>query len=180
MRKRTTLNQIEDTPVSLRRTACCWPKCERQPQGETPLCSAHLHIAADLVDAEDPLWRHRHIARPSDDAPKVSLDGTVYMLRCGGYVKIGWTSDLANRMRAYQPDSQLLATMPGTRKDENRLHKRFAHLRTHGREWYSIAPQITEYAQILVAKHGQPDPVTFAAKPVTIPRTLGGRVERVL
>lgn len=182
MPKRTTLHDIEDTPTSRRRMrgTCCWPSCPRDLQGEAPLCGAHLLIAADLATAENPTWRYRGIVPFAEKPEKAPVDGTVYMLRCGGYVKIGWTSDLTKRMRAYQPDSVLMATMPGTRKDETRLHKRFAHLRTHGREWYSIAPQITEYAAILVAKHGQPDPVTFAAKPVTVPRTLGGRLERVL
>lgn len=103
-----------------------------------------------------------------EDKPtrKVAVDGTVYFLRIGGYIKIGWTSDMTRRMKSYPPDTTLLATMPGTRKDELREHKRFAHLRTHGREWYPLAPQITERVAAVVREQGEPDEVTFAAKPV--------------
>lgn len=100
---------------------------------------------------------------------EVATDGTVYFLRTGGYIKIGWTSDIGKRMKAYPPDTVLLATMPGTRSDELREHKRFAHLRTHGREWYPLAAQITERISVLVAEHGEPRSVSFAAKPVTVP-----------
>lgn len=97
-------------------------------------------------------------------------EGHIYFLRVGGYYKIGWTTDLERRMRSYHPDTQLLATHPGTRKDERRLHKKFAHLRTHGREWYPLAPQITEHVQAVIHEHGQPDQVHFSARPVEIPR----------
>jgi len=173
---------------------CCWPGCFNSiwVEKNIELCGGHARQVLDsmmgearrrieamkgLTGAEWEVQRLRErnaeLLRALDKRaePKpVPTDGTVYILRCGGYIKIGWTSDLTKRMRAYQPDTLLLATMPGTRKDENRLHKRFAHLRTHGREWYPIAPQITEQVRRMVAEHGEPDPVTFAAKPVTVPR----------
>lgn len=93
----------------------------------------------------------------------------VYIVRSGGYYKIGWTSDLAKRMRTYPPDSRLMAVMPGTRKDETHLHKRFAHLRSHGREWFSLHPDIDRFIKATVAEHGEPDPVEFSAKPREVP-----------
>lgn len=177
---------------------CCWPGCHNTIWVEKNLevCGGHARAVLDRMMGEarkrieathgsaGPIERERDRLRdenarlratvdrmtqaPTRPAP---VDGTVYVLRCGGFIKIGWTSDLTKRMRSYQPDSVLLATMPGTRKDENRLHKRFAHLRTHGREWYPIAPQITEYVERLVREHGQPEQVTFAAKPTSIRRT---------
>lgn len=99
-----------------------------------------------------------------------ATEGVVYYLRSGAYIKIGWTSDLDKRMRAYAPDSVLLAVEPGTRKDEQRRHKMFAAHRTHGREWYALVPSLTHHIEQTIAKHGQPDPVTFAAQPVTIPQ----------
>jgi hypothetical protein len=96
--------------------------------------------------------------------------GTVYYLRSGAYIKIGWTSNLEKRMRAYAPDSVLLATEPGTRKDESRRHKMFATHRTHGREWYAMVPSLMHHIEMMVTEHGEPDPVSFAAQPVTIPQ----------
>lgn len=106
---------------------------------------------------------------PATTRPTVT-DGTIYFLRSGGHIKIGWTADLTTRMKKYPPDTQLLATMPGTRKDEAALHKKYAHHRTHGREWYPLATQITEHIQHITAKHGAPDPVHFAARPTQTPR----------
>lgn len=99
-------------------------------------------------------------------APEV---GTIYVVRSGGYYKIGWTADLAKRMRQYPPDSRLMATKPGTRKDEALLHKRFAHHRSHGREWFTLHPDIDRLIAEMVAEHGEPDHVQFAAKPHTPP-----------
>ena len=173
---------------------CCWPGCRNAVwvAKNFEVCGGHARFVLDRMmgearqridamrgpgtfESELLMLREengylREALRRKEAPRNTPKDGTVYILRCGGFAKIGWTSDLAKRMRAYQPDTVLLATMPGTRKDENALHKRFAHLRTHGREWYSLAPQITEYVGILVAEHGQPDSITFAAKPVTVPR----------
>ncbi len=174
---------------------CCWPECHNTVWVEKnlELCGGHARAVLDTMMSEarrridamqgNPL--EGELLRLRDENSRLRLtiqrleqpqtrtapiDGTVYILRCGGYIKIGWTSDLTKRMRAYQPDTLLLATMPGTRKDEHRLHQRFAHLRTHGREWYPLAPQITGYVTRITAEHGHPDPVTFAAKPTTVPR----------
>lgn len=103
----------------------------------------------------------------TEEAPATEKLGTIYFIRSGGYIKIGWTSNLKNRMRGYLPDTTLLAVKPGTRRDENRIHKRFAHLTTHGREWFPLAPQITEYIAQVVREHGEPPHVDFSAKPKT-------------
>lgn len=114
------------------------------------------------------------ILAPPARTPGTDTDGTIYFARSGGYVKIGWTSDLGKRMKAYPPDTTLLATMPGTRKDERALHRKFAHLLTHGREWFPLAPQITEHIDKVVREHGEPPDVDFAAKPAT--RIVGPRL----
>lgn len=178
----------------MRDDTCRWPKCHnlrwvsrgyaicgmhaefiynamKPPESSTRALERRIGQLEAVVQIKEQQIQRLQGPKPEPTPPKPApVDGTVYVLRCGGFIKIGWTSDLTKRMRSYQPDTVLLATMPGTRKDEHRLHKRFAHLRTHGREWYPIAPQITEYVALMVAEHGQPDPVTFAAKPVEVPR----------
>jgi hypothetical protein len=97
-------------------------------------------------------------------------EGSVYYLRVGSFIKIGWTLNIEKRMRSYPPDSVLLAAEPGTRKDEQRRHRMFAAHRTHGREWYAMTPSLMHHIEQVAVAHGAPDPVTFAARPVEIPQ----------
>lgn len=86
-------------------------------------------------------------------------DGTIYALLSGYNVKIGWTGrDLQDRLREYPPSTQLLVHFPGIRGDETRIKRKFAHLRTHGNEWFPYAPQVTEWIDQMVREHGDPDP----------------------
>jgi hypothetical protein len=110
---------------------------------------------------------------PTTVTPRSEQVGHVYYLRVGSYIKIGWTSDITKRMKGYPPDSVLLASEPGTRKDEHRRHRMFGAHRTHGREWYAMTPSLMHHIEQVAAEHGTPDPVTFAAKPVTIPQPRG-------
>lgn len=182
------LDEIQPTPVSSRRRdseiqaandarpKCCWPKCEAPLQGDVPLCPPHLSIAAKLhrsrTDGDVIVFRHRATItpEPEPEAPK-PVEGFVYYVRSGGFIKIGWTSDLTKRMKGYPPDSVLLAVEPGPRALEGRRHKQFAHHRTHGREWYTMAPTLTHHIDSVKAEHGEPAPVDFAAKPVGIPQS---------
>lgn len=117
----------------------------------------------------------QRLLEPPPRAP-APVDGVVYFLRIGGYIKIGWTSNLQRRMREYAPDTLLLATMPGTRKDEKAVHRRFSHLKTHGREWFPLAPQITEYIDTVRSDHGEPPDVEFSARSTS--RTVGPRLKQ--
>lgn len=169
------------------RGTCVWPSCPLDGWNEMPLCTMHLSIAADLhrdlVESLPRVVRRRDgecdvlpsIAQAREaatsDAPKI---GVIYFARNGGNVKIGWTSHLEKRMKAYPPDTQLLAVKPGTRSDERQMHRRFAHLLTHGREWFPLAPQITEEVDRIVREHGAPPVVDFAAKRAT--RIVGPRL----
>lgn len=150
---------------------CVWPKCPKFAKNDLPLCWAHLTVAHSLYvkHSEDPDSAKigYTVVRDQEPAPAPRArptNGTVYYLRSGGYVKIGWTSDLQKRMRAYPPDTVLLAVRPGTRADENATHRRFAHLVTHGREWFPLAPQISEHINQVLAEHGPPPEVEFAAR----------------
>lgn len=181
MRNHTRPDQIEDTPVSRRRQAarCCWPGCRNTRVEEVPLCGAHLSIArdawADRVSPDNPrTYRITTTVNEPKPEPELATEpkpaGIVYYLRSGGFIKIGWTKSLTGRMKAYPPDTVLLATEPGTREDETRRHRQFAVHRTHGREWYAIAADLTRHIDRIKAEHGEPDAVDFAAKPVQIPQ----------
>ena len=167
-----------------RYTACVWPGCtaRRQeffdlPIDMTPLCGYHLSIATQLEarmskEIVASMRRDIEAARAARPKPKPAPkpQGVVYFVQSGGHIKIGWTSDLAKRMRAYPPGSVLMAVMPGDRSEEARLHRKFAVHRTHGREWYPLAAEITRFIDQVVAEHGEPPAVDFAGKRVEVPR----------
>lgn len=133
---------------------------------ETPELS-HLRMCRfHIVGAHDAL---REYVR-NQNAQKADPDrGMIYFLQVGSHIKIGWATDLAKRMRAYPPNSILMAVQPGTRAAEAKLHKRFAVHRSHGREWYPLVPAILEHIAAVVRDHGTPDPVAFAAAPSAVP-----------
>lgn len=70
-------------------------------------------------------------------------DPKVYFLRFGDRVKIGYTGNLAQRLRAL-PHDELLGTIPGDESTEWDLHERFAHLRIKG-EWFRAEPELLEF-----------------------------------
>lgn len=124
------------------------------------MCRLHITVAHDAF---------REYVR-NQNAQKADPDrGTIYFLQVGSHIKIGWATDLAKRMRAYPPNSILMAVQPGTRAAEAKLHKRFAVHRSHGREWYPLVPAILEHIAAVVRDHGTPDPVAFAAAPSAVP-----------
>lgn len=163
-------------------TRCIWPKCrEFEYASELKLCKTHAAIVLYQADKhlfvkaqywdltsfdrqiEHALAEER---REAERAKKRAQQGTIYAVLNGHTVKIGWTSNLDRRMREYPPASTLLVSYPGTRKDEAALHRKFAHLTTHGREWFPYAPQVVEWVERMVAEHGEPEQPTFGAKKV--------------
>lgn len=162
---------------------CIFPSCPRSAWDGAPLhmCRAHVMIAVDhgkRALAEDERRRAerlravqlgRSFEEPTAPPQKPTATSCLYLIRVGGNIKLGWTADLRKRMRDYPPDSLLLATCPGSRRDEQRLHKRYAHLLSHGREWYPLSPDLLRLAEEWKSKHGAPEQVDFGAKPVQVP-----------
>ena len=64
-----------------------------------------------------------------------------------GLIKIGWSIDCDERLRALQIGSPvplcILAIIPGTRRREQLLHEYWKHLRAHG-EWFQPSPELLE------------------------------------
>lgn len=69
----------------------------------------------------------------------------VYYVRFGDRVKIGYTSNLANRMQAI-PHDEILATESGTFAVEKARHIQFAELRITG-EWFQYVEPLTEHIE---------------------------------
>jgi hypothetical protein len=78
--------------------------------------------------------------------------GVVYFVRAGNSrtVKIGWTSDLASRVRTLQCANsgklKVLATIPGDEGLEGRLHRHFAKSRIRPKgEWFRLTDDLRAY-----------------------------------
>lgn len=87
------------------------------------------------------------------------MEGVVYFLRAGyGPIKIGWCSTpegVARRLKAAQHGHpsrlEIVATQPGPRTLEHRLHVRFRDHRLEG-EWFAPAPDLLDH----IARLGSP------------------------
>ena len=62
--------------------------------------------------------------------------GIIYYLKVEDQVKIGFTTDLETRIKAYPPMAKLLATHPGTRETERQMHDKFAEHLSGRKEWF--------------------------------------------
>jgi transposase len=88
---------------------------------------------------------------PNRPLPKARVrKGVVYFLKNGvrGQVKIGFTENLKGRISSLQgatPDAvAVIGTIPGTRKTEMKMHKRFAEYRVR-REWFRIEGSLAKF-----------------------------------
>ena len=63
----------------------------------------------------------------------------VYVIQCGSCIKIGYTTNLHQRLHSLKTanpsEIELIGSFPGTRRDEQALHLKFSHLRAKG-EWF--------------------------------------------
>lgn len=65
----------------------------------------------------------------------------IYAARVDGYIKIGHTSNLCDRLKALRA-TELLGFKPGTRDEELRLHRELAVWAAKGREYYDPTPPV--------------------------------------
>lgn len=80
--------------------------------------------------------------------PPSHLDGGwIYYLRLDEKIKIGWTANYIQRMKAYPPHARVIARHPGARADERDLHRSFKPSRVAGREWYAPTPELMRHIE---------------------------------
>lgn len=86
------------------------------------------------------------------DGPKPDWQakaGTVYYLRFADRVKIGFSTNLKSRLQAI-PHDEVLATEPGTMRQERERHAQFADLRVTG-EWFRYEEPLVSHIASLAA-----------------------------
>lgn len=90
---------------------------------------------------------------------------TIYYVQIADEIKIGWTTNIHQRMRAYPPSAKLLATEPGTTALERSRHQQFNEYLLHGREWFEPGQFLLEHIARVIEKHGEPPTVTTLRTP---------------
>lgn len=88
-----------------------------------------------------------------EDADKDTPDSVVYYLKFGDRIKIGFSTNLDNRLVAL-PHDELLATEPGGRLLEARRHLQFKEHRITG-EWFKPAPDLLAHIEQLRAAEAE-------------------------
>ena len=79
----------------------------------------------------------------------------IYFIRCGEFVKIGFSDNPRSRIAAIQTSNpypvDVLAIVPGNYEFEAELHQRFTHLR-YKNEWFRDTESIRQVIDDLVSK----------------------------
>lgn len=136
------------------------------PDAPIPVCIKHgamlLEFMRDQFDTmRDDLgtFGPRAIAAMSADIGKQHKmarqiredNAVVYYVRVGELIKIGTTTQIKARLRAYPPGSSLLATEPGGLDAEQRRHDQFAGALAHGNEWFHPTTKLMVHIESLRA-----------------------------
>ena len=82
--------------------------------------------------------------------------GSLYLIKSGKYLKIGYTNNLDSRLKSYQthnPNYQLLFIREGTQSDEYFLHKIFEKYRINNTEWMVYKEDIINTFKTIKLNH---------------------------
>lgn len=149
-------------------------QCTRKPTvyvgHEGYVCEQHAGWIWQIVEERDTANCHQQITgaegreyiraearkKRATEKRKPTAAGQIYFVLVDGLVKVGWTSKLADRIRAYGPKAIVLANYPGTRSEEGTLHKQLTPARAHGREWYHDGDIVRMFVDEAIAKYGPP------------------------
>lgn len=178
-RRRNRLNAAERREMRIAQARatlaeCVIPGCGFQTFGPTGLC---IHCASFVVnywdDQKDELdadlsreaMRERRVQKRLREMHEETRaresrrqqPGWIYYLLIDGRIKIGYSADVKRRLKAYPPDTPLLALHPGTKELEGELHRQFVGCRAAGREWFLDVPEIREHIKQVIAQFGEPD-----------------------
>ncbi|ABS03215.1 GIY-YIG nuclease family protein [Kineococcus radiotolerans] len=134
------------TPLRL----CLMPGCANKPWFDyrDDVCLPCAREIADRVERQDPEREERVLARKRNRGRA----GWIYYVQVEKLIKIGFSTDLRKRLRAYPPAAAVLAYRPGTWDEEQELHRHFRALLHSGREWYRADVELLDHIAT-VPKH---------------------------
>jgi hypothetical protein len=112
-----------------------------------------LRIEQDRIDA-----RSDFIAGKCDRYLNYYMDGLVYFIACGQYVKVGFTSQhvrfrLSAMMTGNPFDMKVIGFSPGGYDLENKFHHRLGRFH-HRHEWFHLNAESRKIIRQLIDKHG--------------------------
>lgn len=149
---------------------CAWEDCEKSragtPYGDVPLCTAHVYetwrLARDLAErtgnkkSTRVVTDYRTGATAEVEVP-VAKTGWIYYLRVDGHIKVGYASNLKNRLKSYPPTSEFLYAHRGTKATEKSSHSMLYLWLAQGREWFEDRPEVLEYVAAQERRYGPID-----------------------
>ena len=120
-----------------RATKCVWPDCETAVWQELSIALCPYHAAHVYMKVEEIRPRRD----PKRETPERDLiNGTIYYAETeGGQIKIGFSTNVRGRMSYLR--TKLLASHPGTRRDERAAHMEFGEYWTKG-EYFTPGPRL--------------------------------------
>lgn len=123
-----------------------------------PLCDGHLATAAR--DYQERILKPLLYGDTPEAVDQTKSTPAVYYIRFGDLVKIGTTTNLKSRLRAFCAfEDQLLAVEPGGYEQERKRHRQFADLRVPRTELFRTDARLT--AHIGSARDAFGDPKAF-------------------
>lgn len=147
---------------------CMWGMCEHDADRAIvdaggQYCRMHALLVWTIIDNEmresgmstpnsrmqEELAAQKAEERKAAAEEKRNRQDYVYYLRVGAHFKIGFASNLEQRLASYPPDTELLAVEVGTLQLETERHREFKHSRIAGREWYRPNPALDHHIRIV-------------------------------
>lgn len=104
-------------------------------------------MVLDEMDAQE--RKRQRKTKPASITATKFYEPVVYYLLIDGLVKIGYTQDFHQRIRAYPPPAQLLATEAGGEELEKSRHRDFSDYLAMGREWFHPGPKLRAHIEAL-------------------------------
>lgn len=156
-----TRNPATGQPVYDRVAVLCWHHAGLVADAvlEERLLTAdfmHHEVTHEKFDAERRADdRERRETARTEAASQLRGDrpGFVYYLQVGDRIKVGYSTDVRKRMRAYPPGSKLLAVEPGSLELEAQRHRELVGSLLDGREWFRPDSVVLEHIRRIADQH---------------------------
>lgn len=122
--------------------------------------TGEIPIHKELM-GEDGRWRHRLRHQNRKKSDPWGCQNVVYFVRDQKEpaIKIGVSAGSRSRVSGLQTGNPnkliVLAWMPGGRKEEKELQKRFEHLNTYEGEWFEAKPELLAFIEEVKQNHSQ-------------------------